>query len=273
MAVHAQFYSENSGLPLRFPNWAGTSQVLGMDNGLLLSLPHPSQPQFQQHQTYQNSGFDCNQGPSFSLACNNSFPSPSFSHALNAQLELQRHEIDRMLLSQNDRLRQALQHQRKEQVTFVLSALESKSQSLIRQKEEDLTQAKKKTTELEECLRKAEMESKAWQRVANEKEAMVVSLRNTLEQVRERGVWDSNRAEDTESCSGPCEKSEYREEEEEKVEKQRKRMACKGCSSRSSCVLFLPCRHLCSCYFCEALLDFCPVCNSAKEGCMEVLLG
>ncbi|XP_028765446.1 uncharacterized protein LOC114723418 [Neltuma alba] len=240
MALQAQFYSENSGLPIRLPDWAGTSQVLGMDDGLLLSLPHPSKPQCQQHQTYQSSGFDCNQGPPFSFVCN-SFPPTSFSDALSAQLELQRHEIDRMLLSQNERLRQALQHQRKEQVAFLLSALESKSLSLVRQKENDLTQAKRKSTELEDCLRKAEMESEAWQRVAKQKEAMIVSLTNTLEQVRERKVWDGNRAEDTESCCGPCEESQNKEEDE-KEEKQRKRMACKS------------------------------LCNSAKEGCMEVLL-
>ncbi|XP_054792680.1 probable BOI-related E3 ubiquitin-protein ligase 2 [Prosopis cineraria] len=270
MAVHAHFYSEGTGLPVRFPDWAGTGQVLGMDNGLLLSLPQPSQPQFQQHQTYQNSGFGRNEGSSFSFTCY-SFPSTSLSHALNTQLELQRHELDRMLLSQNEILRQALQHQRKEQVAILLSALESKSLSLMRQKEDDLMQAKKKTRELEDCLRKAEMESEAWQRLAKEKEAMVVSLTTTLEQVRERGVWDGNRAEDTGSCCGPSEERQYREEEE-KVERRRKRMACKSCNSRSSCVLFLPCRHICSCYFCEALLDFCPVCNSAKEGCVEVLL-
>lgn len=176
-------------------------------------------------------------------------------------------------LEQNERLRRALQHQRKEHVALLLSALESKSQSVMRQKEEDLAQSKKRNKELEDCLRKAEMESEAWQRVAKEKEGMVVSLTNTLQQVQERELWwDSNRAEDTESCCYPCEEGEEYRDEEDKVEKLRMKMACKSCSSRTSCVLFLPCRHLCSCHFCEALLEFCPVCNSVKEGCMEVLL-
>ncbi|KAI4336757.1 hypothetical protein L6164_015245 [Bauhinia variegata] len=152
---------------------------------------------------------------------------------------------------------------------MLLSSLESKSLSLIRQKEEDLTQATNKTIELEDHLRKAEMESEAWQRLAKENEAMIANLSNTLEQVRERMVLVSNKGEDTESCCGPCERRNSKEEEMESL---RQRMACKGCNSRSSCLVFLPCRHLCCCYFCEALLDFCPVCKSAKEGCMEVFL-
>lgn len=145
---------------------------------------------------------------------------------------------------------------------------------MIKQKEEDLAQARKRSLELEDCLKKAEMESEAWQRIAKEKEAMVLSLTNTLEQVRERGLWDnSNKAEDTESCCGPCDEERREKEEEDEDDEEGKRIrVCKSCKSRSSCVLFLPCRHLCSCYFCEALLEFCPVCKTAKEGCMEVLL-
>ncbi|KAF7829555.1 putative BOI-related E3 ubiquitin-protein ligase 2 [Senna tora] len=231
MAVQAHFYSENTGLPVYLQDWSG-SQVFGIDNGLLFSsLPYPPQPQPQQHQSL---GFECNQmaspSPSFSR---NTFPSIPFSQALNDQLEIQRHEIDRMLLSQNEKLRHALQLQRKQQVAMLVNGLESKSMSLIRQKEDDLAEAKKKSIELEDWLRKAEIESEAWQRIAREKEAMVMSLTSKLEEVKERRVWDRQRAEDTESCSGP---------------------------------------HLCSCYFCEALLEFCPVCKSAKEGCLEVLL-
>ena len=152
----------------------------------------------------------------------------------------------------------------------LINSLELKSLNLIRQKEEDLAKAKKKSKELEECLKKAEMESQAWQRVAKENEAKVVSLTNTLEQVRERMALVSNQAEDTESCCGPCERRE--EQELEIMQTKGNIMACKSCNSRRSCVLFLPCRHLCCCYFCEALLDYCPVCKSAKEGCMEVFL-
>lgn len=166
---------------------------------------------------------------------------------------------------QNERLRSALQEQRRKQLGILLKSVESKAMSLMKQKEEDLAQATKKTMELEACLKKAQIERETWQRVAGENEAMIMDLSNTLEQVRERLFLDSTRGQDTDesSCCGSCEK--------EQEDNSTKKMACcKGCNSRASCVLFLPCRHLCSCKFCEAFLAYCPVCDSVKEGSMEV---
>uniref|UniRef100_A0A2P2Q3U0 RING-type domain-containing protein n=1 Tax=Rhizophora mucronata TaxID=61149 RepID=A0A2P2Q3U0_RHIMU len=52
----------------------------------------------------------------------------------------------------------------------------------------------------------------------------------------------------------------------------KKAMLCKGCNSRNSCVLFIPCRHLCSCKACEPFLDSCPVCQTAREATIEALI-
>jgi E3 ubiquitin-protein ligase BOI-like protein len=149
------------------------------------------------------------------------------------------------LCQQNERLRLVLQEQRKQDLAVLLSNVESKTTSLIRRKEEDLAQATMRTMELQECLKKAEMESETWQRIARANEAMVTDLNNTLEQVRERLVL---------------------------VKRSSRKITCKRCYSRSSCVLFLPCRHLCSCKNCEAFLGSCPVCNAVKEGSIEVFL-
>lgn len=138
--------------------------------------------------------------------------------------------------------------------------------SLMRQKEEDLVQATKKAMELEACLRKAEMESESWQRLARANEAMVMDLSNTLEQVKERLVLVRNRAEDAESvCCDSCDDNNREQELREE-----RKIACKRCNSRNSCVLFLPCKHLCSCKQCEAFLVSCPVCKCDKEASMEV---
>lgn len=156
-----------------------------------------------------------------------------------------------------------MQERRKQQLAILLKSVESKALSLMRQKEEDLAQARKKSIELEACLRKAQMESESWQRLARENETMIVDLSNTLEQVRERLVMVNNRCQDAESfCQGSCK----REQEEEC----QKKIACKRCNFRNSCVLFLPCRHLCSCKSCEAFLGSCPVCNSVKEASMDI---
>jgi E3 ubiquitin-protein ligase BOI-like protein len=169
------------------------------------------------------------------------------------------------LCQQNERLRLVLQEQRKQDLAVLLSNVESKTTSLIRRKEEDLAQATMRTMELQECLKKAEMESETWQRIARANEAMVTDLNNTLEQVRERLVLVSNTAEDAASFCGSC-------DQQEAVKRSSRKITCKRCYSRSSCVLFLPCRHLCSCKNCEAFLGSCPVCNAVKEGSIEVFL-
>jgi len=177
---------------------------------------------------------------------------------------------------QNERLRLVLQEQRKQQLAQLLKKIESKTLLFLRQKDEEIAQAAKRTMELEDFLGRLEAENRAWQRVAQENEAMVVSLNNTLEHVKETAPCGfNNGADDAESC---CDNGGGQEETEEnrgglcEVEQRNMMTVCKGCYCRSSCMLFLPCRHLCSCKSCEALLDSCPVCTTAKKASIEALI-
>ncbi|KAE8677110.1 Detected protein of unknown function [Hibiscus syriacus] len=138
---------------------------------------------------------------------------------------------------------------------------------LMRRKEEDLARATKKTLELEACLKKVEMESESWERLAKANEAMALDLSNAVAQVKKGIIMVSNAGEDAESlCVSSCDdKQEGKEDSSKKIA-----CPCKHYNSRTSCVLFLPCRHLCSCMSCEAFLDSCPVCKAAKEASMKV---
>ncbi|XP_007199425.2 probable BOI-related E3 ubiquitin-protein ligase 3 [Prunus persica] len=197
----------------------------------------------------------------------------SCSQTMEAQAAKQRQEIDQYIRLQNERLRLVLQEQRKQQLAMLLKKIESTTQVLLKQKDDEITQANRRRMELEDFLRKLEAENQAWQRVAQENEAMVVSLNNTLEQYRERvSCCLINGADDAESC---CDNREEEEAESDGVDYEQIRMkmkVCKSCNSRSSCVLFLPCRHLCSCKACEAVLDCCPVCRTPKKASIEALI-
>ncbi|XP_077246261.1 SBP (S-ribonuclease binding protein) family protein [Tasmannia lanceolata] len=186
---------------------------------------------------------------------------------LEAYLEKQRQEMDRFIILQNERLRTALQNQRKEQLFVYMRKVEEKVTSLLRKKEEEILQADRKKVELEDMLRKLEMENLTWQKIGKENEAMVLFLRNSLQKVKENIFL--SKAEDAESCcvfSNQINGSIKGEREESE------KMICKACNYQYSCVLFLPCRHLCSCKSCEGLLDSCPVCNSVKEASIEVFM-
>ncbi|KAG6774747.1 hypothetical protein POTOM_022116 [Populus tomentosa] len=267
MAVQAQLYPERLGLlPIcGIQDCLFNNPVSGLEPGLGFVFQETQQQSlFLEHHSSQNFGFDCTIGaaPSSSTTRDSSL-SMSLSQYLDVQLDMQRREVDCMLQFQAGRLRTILQQQRKQQLGITLKSVESKVSSLIRQKEEDLAQATKKTMELEVCLRKVELERERYQRAAREKEAMVVDLSKSLEQIRGRLVMASNEVQDAESfCCGTCDREQDRESQ--------KRMVCKGCNSRSSCIIFLPCRHLCSCKSCDAFLGSCPVCKSVKEASMEV---
>ncbi|KAG9442755.1 hypothetical protein H6P81_018609 [Aristolochia fimbriata] len=203
----------------------------------------------------------------------NSNPPPlTLSHSLASQLERQKVEIDRFIALQNQRLMTTLQQQRKEQLLWLIRRLESKATTLLQQKEEDILKASKRTAELEECLRKVQMENETWQRIARENEAMALALNNTLEQVRESACCSSSAADDAESCCDSPWPPALMGRKEEEAAVVDEKMVCKACNSRPSCVLLLPCRHLCSCKSCEAFLEMCPVCKSAKKASIEVFI-
>ncbi|KAB1207512.1 putative BOI-related E3 ubiquitin-protein ligase 3 [Morella rubra] len=290
MAIQAQLYSENLGFPLcASQDWI-MDNVCGGVGGFNHFVFNAQKQQLQQQHMQQVHNQQLgNQNLSFedsSLAStlksnpNGTYKNSShlsYSQSVAAQFEKHRQEIDQYIRLQNERLRVVLQQQRKQQLAGLLKKIESKTLTLLRQKDEEIARAANRTMELEDFLRRLEAENEAWQRVAQENEAMVVSLNNTIEQLKESAPCGfNNGAEDAESC---CDVNTEREEQEEAEEnrgryevEQREGMVCKSCNHRSSCVLFLPCRHLCSCKACEALLDYCPICRSQKKASIEALI-
>ncbi|KAK7257046.1 hypothetical protein RIF29_30732 [Crotalaria pallida] len=47
---------------------------------------------------------------------------------------------------------------------------------------------------------------------------------------------------------------------------------CRNCGKEESCVLILPCRHLCLCTACGSTLHTCPICHSFKNASLHVNL-
>ncbi|KAG2703138.1 hypothetical protein I3760_06G123500 [Carya illinoinensis] len=251
MAIQAQMYSENLGFQL-----CGSQDWI-MDNGCggVGGLNHfgynPQQKQQlpQQHlqqlqnQQQRNQNLSFENGYLASAMKNNTnavtfnchLPIMQHSQSIASQFESQRQEIDQYIrIQQNERLRLVLQEQRNQHVAGLLKKIESKTSVLLRQKDEEIAKAVNRTMELEVFLRRLEAENQAWQRVAQENEAMVASLNNTLEQVLERSPCGiNNGAEDAESCCDVDRNPEqYEEEEEEKQNREGLYMLCKSCNIR-----------------------------------------
>lgn len=162
---------------------------------------------------------------------------------------------------------------------MLLKKYESKTQLILRQKDEEIVKAANRTTELNEFLNKMEIENREWQRLANENETIIVTLNNSINQLKENACQNGNGVvDDAESCCDNIIKSEEEKEKKRRVEEEQESrnmmMVCKSCNnSRNPCaIILLPCRHLCSCKFCEPYLFSCPLCNFPKEGSIEALL-
>ncbi|KAK6938982.1 hypothetical protein RJ641_032490 [Dillenia turbinata] len=257
----------NTYVPLGFDDF------LVIDDNLHQPLRHTSSSQPDQSQRIQHVDFDVNQMGMYSSS-DTSVRSMTSSQYLASQDDKQMIEIDELLRIQNERLRQAMQEQRKKQLAYLLTRFEAAAMNLMRQKDEDLAKATKRTIELQASLRKVELENEAWQRVAKENEAVVIDLTKNLQQVREKLSLAST-MDDAESC---CDENRVKNRVDSQVtvvaeeEESGRRMVCKCCDSQNSCIVFLPCRHLCCCKACEPFLGFCPVCTCAKKASMDVFL-
>ncbi|WCJ35069.1 hypothetical protein M5689_016337 [Euphorbia peplus] len=239
---------------------------------------------FQQSQQQQNVYFlqemtcnfeqHCNKGTrttyeaSTSSCCSTSFDA-LFPQFLDAQhLEMQRQELDFFLQSQAERLKCGLQEQANKQMSFLLKRVESEAMQLMHQKEQEISQAKNKSMELESCIKRAQKESDSWQILAKENEEIAINLSKKLKQLTTQNCQDSESI-----CCGSCQPNDATEDErghQNDVVEGPKKMVCRGCNYRAPSLILLPCRHLCSCKFCEPFLISCPVCGSFKEGSLEV---
>ncbi|XP_073065600.1 probable BOI-related E3 ubiquitin-protein ligase 3 [Primulina eburnea] len=242
MAIQAQLLTDQS---FGFSLGASHDSVMETGAGFNHSFVIPQQQQLMQFNPFQNSNQQ----------------SLLFSQSLSSQIEKQRMEIDRFISLQNERLRQVLQEQRRSQISIMMKKYESKIQSLLQQKDEEILKATNRRMELENLLRRMEIENQTWQMAAKEKEAIAASLNSKIQRLRETACLSINAAEDAESC--------FRSEENE--EHNTRKIICRCCASRKACVIMLPCRHLCSCKDCEAFLDSCPVCKMVKRATLEAI--
>ncbi|KGN43254.1 probable BOI-related E3 ubiquitin-protein ligase 2 [Cucumis sativus] len=274
MAVHAQFYPEN----LVFP-FAANSPTDSHSQFSFQKPPLISQPEFFSVSSGGGDGADVASVLNFTKNPHRTAAATAgFSQCVSAHVEKQRQEIDHYIRLQNESLRIALREQGKQQIVALMKKIELKTAILLRQKEEEIAKAAKKTMELEIFLRKLETENQLWQRIAQENEAMAMSLNNTLDQMREKVT---NSFDDAESC---CDMNSADEQiparnrgteccsVSEQGQMKNKKMICRSCNFRNSSMIFLPCRHLCCCKDCETVLDSCPVCQTGKKASIEALI-
>lgn len=193
-----------------------------------------------------------------------------------------------------------VEERRKRQSRMLVSAIEGGVIKKLKEKEEEVQRIGKINWVLQERVKTLFVENQLWRDLAQSNEATANTLRNNLEQVlahvsEERlcnGGGAAAAADDAESC---CDSNDCGREEEEEEKAGRCKLAgeglkdkvvlatvpgggdcgggnrmCKKCGERESCVLLLPCRHLCLCTSCGSTHYTCPVCNSNMTASLHV---
>ncbi|KAL0905431.1 hypothetical protein M5K25_023851 [Dendrobium thyrsiflorum] len=205
---------------------------------------------------------------------------PDVSPELLALLYRQNNEIDTLLRQQSERLRWGMEEVLKRCCQELLSSLSQRAIKRLREKDAELENASRRNAELEEKARQISAESLIWFNLAKNNEAVVTSLRTSLEQAMiqnitaasasppaKEGFGESNcspfPADDAQSCcfDTPPASGELR-----------RRMVCKVCNENDICVLVLPCRHLCLCKSCDGGVDTCPICHSHKNATLQIFM-
>lgn len=172
-----------------------------------------------------------------------------------------------------------LEERRRGNSRRIIQAVEAAIVKRLRAKDEEINKIAKLNCALEDKVKSLYIENQIWRDLAQSNEATANALRSNLEQIlsnvqnEQFHRADANAAvddADAESCCG----SNYEDQEMDNCGGFREGMStnrlCRNCGKVESCVLLLPCRHLCLCTVCGSSLHTCPVCKSTKNASVHV---
>ncbi|CAI9756748.1 unnamed protein product [Fraxinus pennsylvanica] len=226
---------------------------------------------------------------------------------ISFQIQQQQSEIDRFITQHMDKVRMEIEGTRTRYSQRLAAAVEENIMKKLKCREEEVEKIGKLNWALEERVKSLCVENQIWRDLAQTNEATAKTLRCHLEKVltqvkdeqqqqQQRHCVDDAAAaliDDAESCCG----SNFDENDrlvlpefssrefvnnsngggactkrvDNTVVSNKNRM-CRRCGKEESCVLLLPCRHLCLCTVCGSFLHTCPICNSTKTASVHVNL-
>ncbi|KAL0363020.1 UNVERIFIED_CONTAM: putative BOI-related E3 ubiquitin-protein ligase 3 [Sesamum calycinum] len=202
-----------------------------------------------------------------------------------------------------EKVRMEIEERRKRYSRRIAAAVEENIMKKLKAKEEEIDKIGKLNWALEERVKSLCVENQIWRDLAQTNEATANALRCNLEQVlaqvqdeqqqqqeQRHRAGDAALMDDAESCCGSNFDEMGRHElvdspitgghdgdynsnmKEGCIGTSNKNRMCRNCGKEESCVLLLPCRHLCLCTVCGSSLHTCPVCNSTKTASVHVNL-
>nr|GEX12866.1 probable BOI-related E3 ubiquitin-protein ligase 3 [Tanacetum cinerariifolium] len=168
-------------------------------------------------------------------------------------------EIDHFLTQHAEKMRSEVNQMQKRNTRRMIMAANEGLMKRLKTKEEEITRLNQVNRSLKEKLKSLLVENQKWRELALTNEATAYNLQQLLAQAQlqqqeQEQTLVNDDIDDGESCCS------------NKVNSNK----CLKCGKKESCVLVLPCRHLCLCNVCESTTTICPVCTSAKSAAMLI---
>lgn len=194
---------------------------------------------------------------------------------LTFQIQQQQLEVDLFVSRHTENARMEIEERRKRYSYSrrITAAVEDSIMKKMKAKEEEIQKIGKLNCALEERVKVLSIENQIWRDLAQSNEAAANTLRSNLEQViaLRRRAEEAASIDDAQSCCGEtCEEIEQRTLLANRTSTYGRYMICRSCGEEESCVLLLPCRHLCLCTVCGSSLHICPLCKSPKTASVHV---
>ncbi|PKA62042.1 hypothetical protein AXF42_Ash018267 [Apostasia shenzhenica] len=190
---------------------------------------------------------------------------------LGPEIERQNEEFNCYLKFQEEQFAKDVREMQQRHAASFISMIDRELSQKLRNKDLEIESMNRKNRDLIDRIRQAAAESQAWQQRAQYNESIVHALRNSLQQAVAQGAAAAAAANQGKEGCGDSEVDDAASAFGPSVG-QSMNMACKGCKGREARMLLLPCRHLCLCRDCDAIVDACPVCFARKTASVEVYM-
>uniref|UniRef100_A0A5B7B6R0 RING-type E3 ubiquitin transferase n=2 Tax=Davidia involucrata TaxID=16924 RepID=A0A5B7B6R0_DAVIN len=226
---------------------------------------------------------------------------------ISLQIQQQQLEIDRFIVQHTEKVRLEIEERRKRYSRRIIAVLEEGIMKKLRAKEEEIEKIGKLNWALEDRVKSLCMENQIWRELAQTNEATANALRSNLElvltqqvKVKDEQQYHHHRSgasfdeaaalmDDAQSCCGSNyggggddedrrrtlagsagERNLVSNDDCSSSSRNSSNRWCRNCGKEESCVLLLPCRHLCLCTVCGSSVHTCPICKSNKNASVHV---